>query len=423
MHLITGLPQSSVAMPPESGHEPLRGVEFADAMAALAPFESCPRLAVALSGGPDSTVLLLLADEWVRVRDGTLVAFIVDHGLRDGSAIEARVVARRCSTRGIASRILTWSGPKPATAIEETARHARYRLLETACRRHGVLHLLMAHHRQDHRETITLRIEAGSGPMGLAGMSRCVERPAFRILRPLLGFHPARLKATLRERGELWHDDPMNRDSRFARVRLRQQGVPDCGAGISERRTELEHELARLLPRLAHVDGRGVAALDRPGWRRLPAEVRHLVLARLAMTVGGRAYPPATRKTERLARLLHSDARVAATLGHCRWQGGREVTIRRERRNLPVIEGHGGEGEILWDGRYRVTVPDGPWRIHPADGSFPVVERLSDKPWSPDVPSIRFAPRQPLTGPLFLNGTSGGRQRRAGTGNSLIQSP
>ena len=410
-------------MPLAAGHEPLGRAEFSEAMAALAPFETRPRLAVSLSGGPDSTALLLLADEWVRACDGTLLAFIVDHGLRDGSAAEARVVARRCSKRGIASRILTWNGPKPATAIEETARHTRYRLLETACRRHGVLHLLMAHHRQDDQETVALRLEAGSGPMGLAGMSRCVERPAFRILRPFLGFHPARLKATLRQRGEHWLDDPMNRDPRFARVRLRQQGVPDCGDGNSERRTELERELARLLPRVAHVDDRGVAALDRPGWQRLPAEIRHLVLVRLAMTVGGRAYPPATRKAERLARLLHSDATVAATLGRCRWQGGRKVTARRERRNLPVIEGNGGEGEILWDGRFRVTVPDGPWRIHPAGDSFPVVERLSGKPWSPGASSIRFAPRQPLTGPLFLNGASGEWQRRAGTGNSLIQSP
>ena len=423
MQLIPISSPSSAKMVPEAAHKPLGRAEFAEAMAALAPFESCPRLAVALSGGPDSSALLLLADEWVRARDGTLVAFIVDHGLRDGSDEEARTVARHCSTRGIASRVLTWSGPKPASAIEEKARQTRYHLLETACRHYGVLHLLTAHHRQDHQETVALRLEAGSGPMGLAGMSRCVEQPALRILRPLLGVHPARLKATLRERGEHWLDDPMNRNPRFARVRLRRQGVPECGSGNSERRTELERELARVLPSLAHVDGRGVATLDRPGWQCLPEDVRLLVLVRLAMTVGGRAYPPATRKTDRLARLLHSEATVAATLGRCRWQGGREVTIRREIRNLPVVEGHGGEGVVLWDGRFRVSVPDGPWRIHPAGGSFPVVERLSDRPWAPGAPSIRFAPRQPLTGPLFRNGRSGNRRGGAGTGNSLIQSP
>ncbi|MCE2518939.1 MAG: tRNA lysidine(34) synthetase TilS [Alphaproteobacteria bacterium] len=404
MHLIPGASPTSIAMPPETVHEPLGRAEFAEAMAALAPFETRPHLAVALSGGPDSTALLLLADDWVRVRDGALVAFIVDHGLRTESTSEARAVARRCSTWGIASRILTWSGPKPASAIEESARHTRYRLLETACSRDGVLHLFTAHHRQDQQETVALRREAGSGPMGLAGISRCVEGPSLRILRPLLGFHPARLKATLRERGEHWLDDPMNRDSRFARVRLRQQGVPDCGVDISERRTRLERTLARVLPRVSHVDGRGVATLDRPGWLCLPADVRHMVLVRLAMTVGGCAYPPATRKIDRLDRLLRSQTTVAATLGHCRWQGGREVTVRRERRNLPVIEGHGGEGEILWDGRFRVTVPDSPWRIQPAGGSFPVVERLSGEPWPPCATSIRFAPRHPLTAPLFRDG-------------------
>ncbi len=383
-------------------HEPLGGAEFAGAMAALAPFETRPRLAVALSGGPDSTALVLLADRWVRNRGGTLLAFIVDHGLREGSAVEARAVARRCASRGIVSRVLAWSGTKPASAIEETARHTRYRLLEMACRRHGILHLLTAHHRQDHLETVALRRESGSGPMGLAGMSRCVERPAFRILRPLLGVHPARLKATLRECGEPWLDDPMNRDSRFARVRLRQQGVPDCPAGHSDSRPALEGELARLLPRMAHVDGRGVATLERSAWQDLPTRMGCLVLERLAMTVGGGAYPPAARKTGRLARLLHADAALAATLGHCRWQGRSEVTVRREKRNLPVIEGHGGEAEILWDGRFRVTVPEGPWRIRPADGSLPVVERMSGEPWPPGAAFVRFAPRHPLTDPLFV---------------------
>ncbi len=407
----------------EAAEEPLGGVEFAGAMAALAPFETSPRLAVALSGGPDSTALALLADAWVRARDGTMVAFIVDHGLGEGSAGAARATARRCATWGISWHILTWKGPKPTRAIEETARHTRYRLLGTACRRHGVLHLLTAHHLQDHRETVALRREAGSGPMGLAGMSRCVERPDFRILRPLLGFHPARLKATLLERGEHWLDDPMNRDPRFARVRLRQRGVPDCGSGHAERRMELEGALAGVLPHMACVDDQGVATFDRPGWQCLPADIRRLVLERLAMTVGGHAYPPATRKTERLARLLDSHETVAVTLGGCRWQGGAEVTVRRERRNLPVMDGHGGEGEILWDGRFRVTVPDGPWRIRPDGGSLPVVERPSGDPWTGDGRSIRFAPRQPLTGPLFSRGAAEAPQCGAGTGNSLIQSP
>src|SRR3546814_4885393 len=94
---------------------------------------------------------------------------------------------------GVAQHVLRWTGEKPETGIQAAARAARYRLLEDWCAEAGVLHLLLAHHREDQAETVLLRLGRGSGAFGLAGMSAVREREGVRVLRPLLGLARARL--------------------------------------------------------------------------------------------------------------------------------------------------------------------------------------------------------------------------------------
>src|SRR6266536_2158308 len=93
--------------------------EFGAAMAALGPFEPAPRLAAGVSGGPDSMALALLADTWARERGGSLIALIVDHGLREASAAEATGTAARLRERGIAARVLTIGGLARGSALAE----------------------------------------------------------------------------------------------------------------------------------------------------------------------------------------------------------------------------------------------------------------------------------------------------------------
>jgi len=180
--------------------QPVSDREFTTLMAALGPFERNARVAVALSGGPDSMALCVLADAWARRRGGRVVALTVDHGLRSDSATEAAVVGGWMGTLGIAHQVLAWEGTKPRSGVQAKARAARYELLTGWCRRAGILHLVLAHEMEDQAETILMRLTRGSGRHGLAGMSAVSETSGVRILRPLLGVGRERLTATLRAR-------------------------------------------------------------------------------------------------------------------------------------------------------------------------------------------------------------------------------
>ena len=169
------------------GNQALNIHEFRTLMDPLGPFEAAPFLAVATSGGADSIALCILADRWARARQGRIIALIVDHRLRKGSYAEAkRVKSQLEKNLGITARVLRGQKLGGGANIQANARAMRYRLMCDWCIRYGVLHLLLAHHREDQAETFLLRLIRGSGVEGLAAMSSVSELKGVRILRPFL---------------------------------------------------------------------------------------------------------------------------------------------------------------------------------------------------------------------------------------------
>lgn len=296
--------------------------------------ENLPALVLAVSGGPDSTALLILAARWraARKRGPKLFAVTIDHGLRPEAAQEARAVARLARQHAIAHRTLRWAGKKPQAGLQEAARLARYRLLVAFARKAGAAAILTAHTLDDQAETVLMRLLRGSGLAGLAGMGRDVEpvqhkanergargATPMRLIRPFLDVPKARLMATLDRAGLAYASDPSNADPRFTRVRVRSVMRQLAGEGLSAPRLAL---LARRLGRASQAldaavdDAEFVLTIARGatrqtvamvGFRALPEEVGLRLAARLIGGIGGEG-------TVELAKLESLyDALIAAT--------------------------------------------------------------------------------------------------------------
>lgn len=284
---------------------PLAAVDFSALMAPFAPFEVRPVVAVAVSGGRDSLALALLAHDWATAQGGGVLALIVDHRLRPESRDEAEATRQRVRGLGMAAEILSWPEPKSASRLQQAAREARYRLLFEACRRHGILHLLVAHHAGDQAETIAMRASRLSGPDGLAGMAAAVEHRDARLLRPLLDVPRDRLTATLEARDVSWIDDPSNSDRRFERVRVRQDGAAPSAPGTRPAwRAARDRVLGETALEGLDVDADGGIALDHVVVARLANEAAARLLSRVVQAVAGRDYPPRRDRLERAAARL-----------------------------------------------------------------------------------------------------------------------
>lgn len=337
-------------------------------MASFGPFEPSPSLAVAVSGGGDSMALALLLHDWVAARQGDLVALTVDHGLRPESGDEARAVGESLRAAGIEQRILTWQGPKPTSGLQAAARAARYDLLTGFCRDHAILHLCLAHHRDDQAETFLLRQERGSGESGLAAMASLRHMAHLRLLRPLLSLSKARLLASARQQGVSWVEDPSNRDPRFARGRLRLEAtesgasqavaLSDKARAYGQQRQSQQLQTARFLGRHAALDPAGFLTLDQAALAALPEFQAQQVLAACIASVGGRPYGPRKDRLLRLYEALQAAAFPGATLGRVAIASGRgRLLFCRESRALERFSLVPG-ARRHWDGRFDVALVD-----------------------------------------------------------------
>lgn len=344
-------------------------VEFRRLMARFAPFESEPVIAVAVSGGADSMALALLADGWARARRGKIIALTVDHGLRHGSRTEATEAHRRLVSRNIESHVLTWHGVKPATGIQAAARDARYGLMVDWCRRHGILHLLLAHHRDDQAETFLHRLSRSSGSDGLAGMAACREVADVRFLRPCLHIPRERLRAVLVAKKLPWSEDPSNSNAAFARVRIRSlmpslalEGLDaatlaDTTRRLSGMRALLEGETARLLAKYATLYAAGYAEVALQPLKEMEHVLGLRVLAALVTCIGGAVFSPRQARLSRLYEALLAEEKPAArTLGGCRvLRRGDYLLVVREAGRCPVVNLQEG-ASTLWDSRYGIDL-------------------------------------------------------------------
>jgi tRNA(Ile)-lysidine synthase len=172
------------------------------------------KIGLAVSGGPDSMAMLILAH---RMLGGALQAATVDHRLRPEAAEEAAFVAAYCAAQGIAHQTLIVETPITGN-VQSAARTARYALLNAWADETGRDWIATAHHADDQLETLLMRIARGAGISGLSAI-----RPRNgKVIRPMLSFTKAELEAICEAADVSPCRDPSNSNDDFDRVRMRQ---------------------------------------------------------------------------------------------------------------------------------------------------------------------------------------------------------
>lgn len=240
------------------------------------------RLLVAVSGGADSTALLLGLQAIAPELGLSLHAAHLHHGLRGGDAdADLEFVRSLCARLGVPLSAARWDCrarmARRGLSGQAGLRTLRRQFLAAAARRAGAIAIATAHTADDQLETLLLRLGRGTGLHGLAGMR---ERTG-AWLKPLLAATRADIEADLTGSGETWREDHSNRDPHYARNRIRHEVIPALARAVDSRASDD----ARARDGLARRAAAGARELD--GARRLVARIGARALARTVRTRGG----------------------------------------------------------------------------------------------------------------------------------------
>jgi tRNA(Ile)-lysidine synthase len=332
------------------------------------------------SGGGDSTFLL----RKLRSEGRDVIAAIVDHGLREGSAadaVRAAEIAREC---GAEAHVLTLSwpaGPKGAQAHARRARLAALAHFARACR---ISEIALAHTLDDQAETVLIRLAAGSSPRGLAAMTARAPLPVWpdgrgvTVCRPLLNARRADLRVALLAERASWINDPANDLERYARVRVRRQlaAWEDCDLAaprwaaladlFAPSAAEGDQAARACIDACVRFDD-GVARIDRPRFAAFDGEARTRALSVVIAAISGAEREPPEDAVRRLLLTL------TGTLGGARVREiGRDIEITRDPgalvgraglAGLAPLEVSTGE-EVVWDGRLAAQAREPGWALH-----------------------------------------------------------
>ena len=185
-------------------------------------FEVHPKIAVAVSGGPDSMALVFLLNKWIEKNNGSLLALIVDHQLRKNSNLEAKNIKKYLSQYKIKSKLFIVDKRNIIKKTMDEARRNRFNQLIKFCSKNNIFHLFIAHHYDDNLETFLLRKIAGSNFEGLCAMQQKIIIDDVQVLRPLLKFKKKNILKYNNEHNIFFVNDQSNENLIYSRIVVRK---------------------------------------------------------------------------------------------------------------------------------------------------------------------------------------------------------
>jgi len=335
-------------------------------------------IAVALSGGIDSMVLLDALAPLARSRGSPLSAIHVNHGISGHAERWTMFCAEQCAARGVelVTHRLTL-GPGHQANLEAVARVARYDVLRKA----NADVIALAHHADDQAETVLLQLLRGSGPRGLAAMPRFAPGvPA--LWRPMLDLTRATLASYAAERSVTWIEDESNADIHYKRNLLRTHIAPRLAADFPGypatlvRAAEHQAEVSDLLDALATADAASAVVAEGLDGNRLaaltPARARNLL--RWFLRSQGLRSPSEARLADMLRQLAAARADARTRIEH----DGAQIGCHR---GLIVVHAPSPSTfEHTWHGEPEMALPGGTLTFEPTQGSGIASTMLSNHP-------------------------------------------
>ena len=338
-------------------------------------------LVAAVSGGPDSLALALVAAEVCAEASVRFEAVVIDHGLRAEAATEAQQVVSALTRRNIPARCFSVSGPAPVSGRQAWARMKRLQILCDYARQRGSA-VLFAHHRDDQAETVLMRLSRGSGLAGLSAIAAYSLYQGVVFGRPFLGLSKGDLIAVCQAYGADFVTDPSNADPTFERVRTRQllqradqaplrQQMMRLAAAASSVTEQVKGECDRWYADHAIFTHRLRAELDTGAFSELSPEARMHILRHCVAVIGSQPYPVSSESLARVLDSLATGRKVTA--------GGCLIDMTKTRLRLVAEFGRPPEPELnVRAGRFYVF--DRRWLVYvPQNG---VVRRLGARRWA-----------------------------------------
>jgi tRNA(Ile)-lysidine synthase len=296
--------------------------QFTETMRLWAARIAGPKIGLAVSGGGDSMALLTLMHVWAQNNDRQLFVATVDHGLREESGAETKMVQAVCQKMGVECTILKWTDWDKTGNLQDAARDARNRLIGAWAEELELDGVATGHTADDQAETFLLRLARGSGVDGLSGMSALRVKQGMPWFRPLLTYRRADLRSFLKSKRIKWVDDPSNEDQRYDRIKLRKAQKALDGLGLTvDRLVETATRMStarRALERLTKEHAQnvvtptnlGTVKIDIEAFKLLPLELRYRLFSHVLKWVSGSIYRP------RFDALLESASRLSAGTDH-----------------------------------------------------------------------------------------------------------